>query len=160
MCKHVGKSSCRHTSDTASDEPTRCNVADMVCVVSVTQRRHVGMSVVLGGKNPRHDADITSQGGVGEGIFFLVLRDSPFSISLVLRNTVFSGCSLLLFVFHFSYLFWLFVWCIILLLHPLPCSLRVSPSVSAFFSPLTRIYDSVKCGGGCYRYGVDRSQVL
>jgi hypothetical protein len=133
MCKHVGKSSCRHTSDTASDEPTRCNVADMVCVVSVTQRRHVGMSVVLGGKNPRHDADITSQGGVGEGIFFLVLRDSPFSISLVLRNTVFSGCSLLLFVFHFSYLFWLFVWCIILLLHPLPCSLRVSPSVSAFF---------------------------
>jgi hypothetical protein len=33
----------------------------MVWVVSATWRRHVGMSVVLGGKNPRHDADITSQ---------------------------------------------------------------------------------------------------
>jgi hypothetical protein len=29
----------------------------------------------------------------------------------------------------------------------LPCSLQVSPSVSVFFSPLNRIYDSVKCGG-------------
>jgi hypothetical protein len=33
----------------------------MVCVVSATWRRHVGMSVVLGGKNPRHDADISSK---------------------------------------------------------------------------------------------------
>jgi hypothetical protein len=32
----------------------------MVCVVSATWRRHVGMSVVLGGENPRHDADISS----------------------------------------------------------------------------------------------------
>jgi hypothetical protein len=68
MCKHVGKSSCRHDTDTASDEPTRCNVADMVCVVLATQRRHVGMSVVLGGKNPRHDADITSQDGWGKPV--------------------------------------------------------------------------------------------
>jgi hypothetical protein len=51
----------RHDTDTTSGEPTRCNVADMVCVVSATWRRHVGMSVVLGKKNPRHDADITSQ---------------------------------------------------------------------------------------------------
>jgi hypothetical protein len=35
-----------------SDEPTRCNVADMVCVVSATLCRHVGMSVVFGGKIP------------------------------------------------------------------------------------------------------------
>jgi hypothetical protein len=34
----------------------------MVCVVSATWRRHVGMLVVLGGKHPRHNADITSQG--------------------------------------------------------------------------------------------------
>ncbi len=61
MCKHVGKSSCRHDTDTASDKQTRCNVANMVCVMSATQRRHVGMSVVLGGKNPRHNADISSQ---------------------------------------------------------------------------------------------------
>jgi hypothetical protein len=53
--------SSRHDTDTASDEPTRRNVADMVYVVSATLRRHVGMSVVLGGKNPRHDADISSQ---------------------------------------------------------------------------------------------------
>jgi hypothetical protein len=33
----------------------------MVCVVSATWRRHVGMSVVLGGKNPRHNADISSK---------------------------------------------------------------------------------------------------
>jgi hypothetical protein len=44
-----------------SGKPTWCNVADMVCVVSGTWRRHVGMSVVLGGKNPRHDADISSE---------------------------------------------------------------------------------------------------
>ncbi len=50
----------RH-ADTTSVEPTRCNVADMVCVVSAKWRRHVGMSVVLGGGNPRHGADITSQ---------------------------------------------------------------------------------------------------
>jgi hypothetical protein len=61
MCKHVGKSSCQHDTDTASDEPTQSNVADMACVVSATQSRHVGMSVVLVGKNPRHDADISSQ---------------------------------------------------------------------------------------------------
>jgi hypothetical protein len=52
--------SSRHDTDTAY-EPTRRNVADMVYVVSATLRRHVGMSVVLGGKNPRHDADISSQ---------------------------------------------------------------------------------------------------
>jgi hypothetical protein len=34
----------------------------MVCVVSATWRRHVGADIVLGGKNSRHDADITSQG--------------------------------------------------------------------------------------------------
>ena len=35
-----------------SDEPTRCNVADMVCVVSATLCQHVGMSVVFGKKSP------------------------------------------------------------------------------------------------------------
>jgi hypothetical protein len=46
------------------------------------------------------------------------------------------------------YLFWLIVWCIILLLHPLPCSLQVSPSVSAFslHLPDSTILSSV---GGC-----------
>jgi hypothetical protein len=34
----------------------------MVYVVSATLRRHVGMSVVFGRKNPRHDADISSKG--------------------------------------------------------------------------------------------------
>ena len=34
---------------------------DMVCVVSATWRRHVGVSVVLEEKNPRHDADISNQ---------------------------------------------------------------------------------------------------
>jgi hypothetical protein len=51
--------------------------------------------------------------------------------------------------------FWLIVsWCIVLL-HPLPCSLRVCPSVSAFslHLPESTILSSV---GGCYRYGVDR----
>ena len=61
FCRHVGKSSCRHDTDTTSGEPTRCNVADMGCVVSATWRRHVGADIVLGGKNPRHDADISSQ---------------------------------------------------------------------------------------------------
>jgi hypothetical protein len=61
MRRHVGKSSCRHDTDTTSGKPTRCNVTDMVCVVSATWRQHVGMSVILEGKNPRHDADITSQ---------------------------------------------------------------------------------------------------
>ena len=61
FCRHVGKSSCRHDSDTTSGEPTRCNVADMGSVVSATWRRHVGADIVLGGKNPRHDADISSQ---------------------------------------------------------------------------------------------------
>ena len=50
----------------ASKEPTWCNVADMVCVVSATWRRHVGADIVLGGKNCRHDADITSQGDGGK----------------------------------------------------------------------------------------------
>ena len=62
MRRHVTIYSSRHDTDTASDEPTRRNVADMVYVVSATLRRHVGMSVVFGGKNPRHDADISSKG--------------------------------------------------------------------------------------------------
>ena len=61
MRQHVTIYASRHNTDTTSGEPTRCNVADMVCVVSATWHRHVGMSVVLGEKNPRHDADITSQ---------------------------------------------------------------------------------------------------
>ena len=36
----------------------------MVCVVSATWRRHVGADIVLGGKNSRHDADISSQGSI------------------------------------------------------------------------------------------------
>ena len=57
------------------NEPTRCNVADMVCVVSATLCRHVGMSVVFGGKNPRQDADIASQarGDHGVVVFFRLL---------------------------------------------------------------------------------------
>ena len=47
----------------------------MVCVVSATCRRHVGMSVVLGGKNPRHDADITSQ--VFESVLEEIARAYP-----------------------------------------------------------------------------------
>jgi hypothetical protein len=61
FCRHVGKLSCRHDTDMVFDKPTLGNVADMVCVVSATQSRHVGMYVVLGGKKPRHDADISSQ---------------------------------------------------------------------------------------------------
>jgi hypothetical protein len=61
MRRHVTIYSSRHDTDTASDEPTRRNVADMVYVVSATLRRHVGMSVVFGVKNPRHDADISSK---------------------------------------------------------------------------------------------------
>jgi hypothetical protein len=52
FCRHVGKLSCRHNTDMVFDEPTLGNVADMVCVVSATQSRHVGMYVVLGGKIP------------------------------------------------------------------------------------------------------------
>jgi hypothetical protein len=61
MRQHVTIYASRHNTDTTSGEPTRCNVADMVCVMSATWRRHVGVSVVLGGENPRHDANITSQ---------------------------------------------------------------------------------------------------
>ena len=92
----------------------------------------------------------------GEEILFLALRDSLFSSSLVLRKTVFLT-EVYFFLSSLFYLFWLIVtsWCIILLLHPLPCSLRVSPSVSAFslHLPEFTILSSV---GGCYRYGVDR----
>jgi hypothetical protein len=59
--RHVGICPKRHDIDTASEEPKRPYVADMVCVVSATCRRHVVVSVVLKEKNPRHDADITSQ---------------------------------------------------------------------------------------------------
>ena len=59
--QHVGICPKRHDIDTASEEPKRPYVADMVCVVSATCRRHVVVSVVLKEKNPRHDADITSQ---------------------------------------------------------------------------------------------------
>ena len=59
--RHITIYTSRHDTDTTSGEPTRCYVADMVCVVSATWRRHVGADIVLGGKNPRHDADITSQ---------------------------------------------------------------------------------------------------
>jgi len=52
----------KHDIDTASEEPTRLDVADMVCVGADMSRRHVGVSVVLGGGNPRHDIDITNQG--------------------------------------------------------------------------------------------------
>jgi hypothetical protein len=41
--------------------PNDVRRANMVCVVSATWRRHVGMSVVLGGENPLHNADISSQ---------------------------------------------------------------------------------------------------
>ena len=83
--RHVGKSSCRHDTDTASEEPTRCNVADMVCVVSATWRRHVGADIVLGGKNSRHDADISSQvrGCTGD-----------FSKKKIFSNNFFSHCKL------------------------------------------------------------------
>jgi len=94
----------------------------------------------------------------GRRFLFLILRDSLslFSSSLVLRKTVFLDWSLL-FLSSLFYLFWLIVTsrCIILLLHPLPCSFRVSPSVSAFslHLPESTILSSV---GGCYRYDVDR----
>jgi hypothetical protein len=52
MRRHVTIYASRHDTDTTSGKPTRCNVAEMVCVVSATWRRHVSMSVVLGGKNP------------------------------------------------------------------------------------------------------------
>ena len=62
MRRHVRQWSCRHDNVGASEEPTWLDVADMGCVVSATWRRHVGMLAVFGGKNPRHDADISSQG--------------------------------------------------------------------------------------------------
>jgi hypothetical protein len=40
----------------------------------------------------------------GEVILFLVLRDSPFSSSLVLRKTVFSWMKFTFFVFPFSFI--------------------------------------------------------
>ena len=83
----------------------------------------------------------------GEGILFLVLRDSPFSSSLVLRKTVFSWLKFTSFCLpFFFYLFWL-----IMVHHPSFASFALFPSglslCFCFFSPLTRIYDSVKCGG-------------
>jgi hypothetical protein len=42
----------------------------MVCVVSATWCQHVGMSVVLGGKNLRHNADITSQEPVVTTVYY------------------------------------------------------------------------------------------
>ena len=84
----------------------------------------------------------------------LVLRDSLFSSFF---GRLFFLTEVYFFWSSLFYLFWLIVtsWCIILLLHPLPCSLRVSPSVSAFslHLPESTILSSV---GGCYRYGVDR----
>jgi hypothetical protein len=70
--KHVGICPKRHDIDTASEEPKRPYVADMVCVVSATCRRHVVVSVVLEEKNPRHDADITSQDGNNTFFVFCV----------------------------------------------------------------------------------------
>ena len=52
FCRHVSKLSCLHDTDMAFNKPTLGNVADMVCDVSVTQSRHAGMYVVLGGKIP------------------------------------------------------------------------------------------------------------
>ena len=53
----------------------------------------------------------------------------------------------LLFVFHFSVLFHLIVRCIVLLLHPLPRSFRVSPSIPFFRFHLALPYEIV---GGCW----------
>jgi hypothetical protein len=52
MRRHVTIYASRHDTDTTPGEPTRCNVADMVCVVSAKWRQHVGMSVVWGEKIP------------------------------------------------------------------------------------------------------------
>ena len=59
MCKHVG--SCRHNIDTASEEPTRLDVANMLAPTHQHVVRHVVVFVVLGGGNPQHNANITSQ---------------------------------------------------------------------------------------------------
>ena len=65
--------------------------------------------------------DGIKQGGRGD--LFLVLRDSPFSSSLVLRKLFFLGCSLLIFVFpFFFYLFWL-----IMVHHPSFASFALFP---------------------------------
>ena len=45
----------------ASEEPTRLNVADMSAPTRQHVARHVGVSVILGGGNPRHNANICSQ---------------------------------------------------------------------------------------------------
>jgi hypothetical protein len=58
---------------------------------------------------------------------FLVIHRRQFTIAPFLA--VFTSCCLP----FFFYLFWL-IMVHHLLLHPLPCSLRISPSVSAFLS--------------------------
>ncbi len=90
--RHITIYASQHNTDTTSGKPKWCNVANMVCVVSATWRQHVGMSFVLGGKNPRHDADITSQAHpfhphcVSSPILGAALENSPHVIK---QNSLF-----------------------------------------------------------------------
>ena len=64
----------KHDIDTASEELTRLDVTNMVCVGADMSRRQVSVSIVLGGGNPRNDADITNQEHSSLNMIMSVLR--------------------------------------------------------------------------------------
>jgi hypothetical protein len=91
--------------------------------------------------------DGIKRGGRGGFCFSFYKTHPSFSSSLVLRKTVFSWLKFTSFCLSFFfYLFW-----IIMVHYPSFASFALFPSglslCFCFFSPLNRIYDSVKFGG-------------